>query len=194
MNTLQKIGKVTKNMRVARGLSQEQFCSQCGIDQHYISNIENGQRNISIDVVERISSFFGLSLTQFFAAVETMQSYTAEEPHNGPVVVSESTPRTHRSNPIPYDATEQSYVRWMKNQGLSKRTMNSYSTNTVNCIDVQNIIKNIAGTQNLYNITDRNKLKRIIQKIKESEFDKIGHSMYSSGVKKWMAYLDATNQ
>ena len=43
------------------------FCSQCGIDQHYISNIENGQRTLSVDMVERVASFFGLSLSQFLA-------------------------------------------------------------------------------------------------------------------------------
>ena len=73
MNTLEKIGKFIKALRTKKGLSQEKLCSQCGIDQHYISNIENGYRNLSVEIVERVASFFGLSLSQFFAGVEAYE-------------------------------------------------------------------------------------------------------------------------
>lgn len=188
MNTLQRIGKVTKNMRVARGLSQEQFCAQCGIDQHYISNIENGQRNISIDVVERISGFFGLSLSQFFAVVETL----CENPVNYGMV-REDEPH-QKSGLVSAEAMESSYTRWMKQQGLSDRTVKSYSSNTANNIDVQNIINGVAGTLNMYNVTKRQQLDRIIERIKRSEFDQTGHSMYSAGLKKWREYLIVTGR
>ena len=188
MNTLQRIGKVTKNMRVARGLSQEQFCAQCGIDQHYISNIENGQHNISIDVVERISGFFGLSLSQFFAVVETLRETPA-----GYGRVREDEPR-QKSGPVSAEAMESSYTRWMKQQGLSDRTVKSYSSNTANSIDVQNIINGIAGIQNMYNVTNCQQLDRIVERIKGSEFDQTGHSMYSAGLKKWREYLIATGR
>ena len=73
MNTLEKIGKFIKALRTKKGLSQEMLCSQCGIDQHYISNIEKGYRNLSVEIVERVASFFGLSLSQFFAGVEAYE-------------------------------------------------------------------------------------------------------------------------
>jgi len=66
MNTQEKIGQIVKRLRQERHLSQEQLSSQCGIDQHYISNIESGQRNVSVEVVERLASFFNLSLSSFF--------------------------------------------------------------------------------------------------------------------------------
>lgn len=199
MNTLQKIGKVTKNMRVARGLSQEQFCNQCGIDQHYISNIENGQRNVSVDVVERIADFFGLSLSQFFAAVET---YIETSISNGSFIESEPPTTSIVSEPKPRSSSRQtkvkidetSYTRWMKLQRLSDRTIKSYSSNTANCIEVQSIIQGVAGTLNMYEVTSLHHLNRIIDIIKNSEFDQTGHSMYSAGVKKWRDYLKATNQ
>ena len=148
MNTLQKIGNVTKNMRNARGLSQEQFCNLCGIDQHYISNIENGQRNLSIDVIERISKFFGLTLTQFFAAVEAVvekadDNFTHEEGPTKREYISR-TSYTHRSNHITDPQT--SFADYIRRQGRSKGTVDKYSSNTPNCLDVQKIIKEVTGT------------------------------------------------
>lgn len=171
MNTLQRIGKVTKNMRVARGLSQEQFCAQCGIDQHYISNIENEQRNISIDVVERISGFFGLSLSLFFAVVETLRETPA-----GYGMVRKNEPR-QKSGPVSAKAMDSSYTRWMKQQGLSDRTVKSCSSNTATSVYVKNIINGIVGTQNMYNVTNSQQLDLIIKTIRGGKFDQTLHSM-----------------
>lgn len=183
MNTLQRIGQVTKNMRVARGLSQEQFCAQCGIDQHYISNIENGQRNISVDVVERISTFFRLTLCEFFAAVETVQMHSQKSS-----MVCE-TNRHHQTCTYSAETIKEKFIRYLKAQGFSQRTINSYSNNTPNSMDVRNIIFQVANTQNMYELTSKNDLKHIIEKVSSSIFNKTGHNMYSAGIKKYLQFL-----
>ena len=173
MNTLEKIGLITKRLRVSRGLSQEQFCIQCGIDQHYISNIENGQRNLSIVFIEKIASFFSLSLSQFFAEVENVKDNQA------PTTSSQSN-----------HSTKERFVAYMTNQGLSDRTIEKYSNGTPNSLSVQQIIRSVTGrTDDMYHLNDIREIDSIIQKVLDSDFDHIGHSMYSAGLKKYRAFL-----
>lgn len=73
MNTRQRIGKVIKDLRTMRGLSQAQLSIQSGVDQHYISDIENGLRNPSVEIVECLANFFGFTLSRFFVEVEALE-------------------------------------------------------------------------------------------------------------------------
>ncbi len=45
---LLKFGNRVRELRKAKGLSQEAFASLCGLDRTYISGIERGVRNISL--------------------------------------------------------------------------------------------------------------------------------------------------
>lgn len=65
MNTRQRIGKVIKDLRTMRGLSQAQLSIQSGVDQHYISDIENGLRNPSVEIVECLQTSLALHLVVF---------------------------------------------------------------------------------------------------------------------------------
>jgi len=44
---LQKLGKKIRQLRVDKGLSQEDLADVCGFDRTYISLIERGKRNLS---------------------------------------------------------------------------------------------------------------------------------------------------
>lgn len=58
---LQKqLGIAIKQLRNIQGLSQEKLAYETGVGRRYMSDIENGTRNISIDVLERIAK--GLSM------------------------------------------------------------------------------------------------------------------------------------
>ena len=47
-STLERFGKRVRELRKARGLSQEAFADKCGLDRTYISGIERGNsRGIS---------------------------------------------------------------------------------------------------------------------------------------------------
>lgn len=70
MNTYERIGQAIKRLRSDRGLAQGQFSDQCGVDQHYLSNIERGKRNACVDIIECIATYFGMSLSQLFESVE----------------------------------------------------------------------------------------------------------------------------
>ena len=173
MSTLEKIGVVIKTLRNNMGLSQEQFCTQCGIDQHYLSNIENGQRNLSVDIVERIASCFDMALPQLFDRVESVDDSST----------SSIAPVT--------SINRENFITYMELHHLSQRTIKKYSDDTPSCTAVQRIIRDVTGvTTDMYRVVDPELVQQIIDRVRECDFDQIGHSMYSAGLKKYKAYLE----
>lgn len=57
-------------LRKEKSLSQEVFANLADIDRHYMSDIENGRRNISLDIVEKIAKTLGKKLSELFVEVE----------------------------------------------------------------------------------------------------------------------------
>lgn len=70
MTIQEKLGKAIVQLRKEKGLSQEAFAYDAGIDRRYMSDIENGKRNISLDIIERISQKLGLKISELFAVAE----------------------------------------------------------------------------------------------------------------------------
>jgi DNA-binding XRE family transcriptional regulator len=52
-----------KRLRMRCGLSQEALASEAGLHRTYIGSIERGERNVSIDNIERIAVALGVSPT-----------------------------------------------------------------------------------------------------------------------------------
>jgi transcriptional regulator with XRE-family HTH domain len=44
-----------RQLRAARGVSQEALAHECGINRTYLSAVERAERNISIDNIARIA-------------------------------------------------------------------------------------------------------------------------------------------
>lgn len=53
-----------RQLRQARGLTQEQLAVDSRIDLTYVGGIERGKRNPSLDVMVRISEALGVSLVE----------------------------------------------------------------------------------------------------------------------------------
>jgi transcriptional regulator with XRE-family HTH domain len=51
-------------LRADRGWSQEVLAERAGLHRTYISSVERGQRNVSIDNIERIGLALGLGLSE----------------------------------------------------------------------------------------------------------------------------------
>lgn len=50
---------LARNVRAARvraGMTQEQLAERSGLHQTYLSDIERGKRNVTLDVVERLAA------------------------------------------------------------------------------------------------------------------------------------------
>lgn len=70
MTLQERVGQTIIDERKAQGMSQEKFAYEAEIDRRYMSDIENGRRNISLDILERICSTLHLSLSEFFQKVD----------------------------------------------------------------------------------------------------------------------------
>ena len=62
----QIFGARIKELRVASGLSQEAFADRCGYARTYMSRIETGRANVSIDAVETLAVALRISLQELF--------------------------------------------------------------------------------------------------------------------------------
>jgi|TARA_B100000780_G_scaffold278995_1_gene254843 transcriptional regulator with XRE-family HTH domain len=70
MNLQRKFGLVIKELRLEKELSQESLANQSDIDRTYISDIEKGERNISLKIIERLSETLQISLSELFKKIE----------------------------------------------------------------------------------------------------------------------------
>ena len=66
MNIKEKFGQKVKTLREEKGISIEHLANISSVDRNYISDIEKGKRNVSIEVMEKIISAFELEFTAFF--------------------------------------------------------------------------------------------------------------------------------
>ncbi|MBW7913586.1 MAG: helix-turn-helix transcriptional regulator [Taibaiella sp.] len=53
---LLKVGRKIRSVRESSGHSQETFAVKCGLDRTYISDVERGERNISLLNLRKIAN------------------------------------------------------------------------------------------------------------------------------------------
>ena len=49
MDILTRYGQAVRKIRLERGISQEELADRCGLHRTYISDIELGKRNLSLE-------------------------------------------------------------------------------------------------------------------------------------------------
>jgi len=64
-----RFGKRIRELRLARGLSQEAFAFEADLDRTYISGIERGLRNVSLQNIEVLARTLSVSLSELFVGV-----------------------------------------------------------------------------------------------------------------------------
>ena len=65
-NLRQKFGARIRQLREAAGYSQEAFADVCGYARSYMSRIERGQGNPSLDAIEVFASALKIDVTELF--------------------------------------------------------------------------------------------------------------------------------
>jgi len=70
MNIKQKVGDRIRQLRQEMELSQEALGLKAEVDRTYVSDVENGRRNISVELLEKILMALEVSFTEFFNAKE----------------------------------------------------------------------------------------------------------------------------
>ncbi|MBR4679264.1 MAG: helix-turn-helix transcriptional regulator [Bacteroidales bacterium] len=73
MEIQEKFGLVIRKLRRQKHVSQEKFALDAGIDRTYIGDIENGSRNISLQMIEKIADYFGIQISEIFKQIEDEQ-------------------------------------------------------------------------------------------------------------------------
>lgn len=56
------IGNKIKALRERAGLNQTQIAEFLGVDQSYISKCEKGERQLNVDLLEKLSDLFGCTM------------------------------------------------------------------------------------------------------------------------------------
>ncbi len=64
-NFAKHFGEFIRNGRVGKKVSQNDLAEALGINQSYLSRIEQGARNIDLELAVKICSFLGLDLNDF---------------------------------------------------------------------------------------------------------------------------------
>lgn len=64
-----RVGATVRRLRVEKGLSQVVFSERCGFYQTYLSRLERGQANPTLNALEVIALAFNLSIFEFFEQV-----------------------------------------------------------------------------------------------------------------------------
>lgn len=66
------VGRRIRNLRITKtNMSQEQLSKKINLDRTYLSRVESGKQNITIDNLNNICNGIGISLNEFF---ETFKS------------------------------------------------------------------------------------------------------------------------
>ena len=59
-------GKKISELRKEKGFSQEKLALEANIDRTYISDIEKGNRNISLEILDTLSKALKIHISQIF--------------------------------------------------------------------------------------------------------------------------------
>lgn len=65
-STRNKFGKNIRELRKQKGWSQETLAEKVGLHRTYISVVERGEKNLSIDNIAKIAKTLGVSLETLF--------------------------------------------------------------------------------------------------------------------------------
>lgn len=69
-----RLGEKIVTERRKRGISQDSLAYDLKIDRTYLSRLENGRANPSVEVIKKLSNKFKMSMTKFIGSVERSSS------------------------------------------------------------------------------------------------------------------------
>ena len=73
-------GRVVRNRREARGLSQEELAARAGIHRTYVSSIELGKVRLGLDIAKKVADGLGVTLSDLLADAESIGSRRPAKP------------------------------------------------------------------------------------------------------------------
>ena len=70
MNIKEKIGGRVRELRLQLHLSQESLGLKAEVDRTYVTDVENGRRNVSVEILDRLVKALEVSFSEFFNSKE----------------------------------------------------------------------------------------------------------------------------
>lgn len=65
-----EFGELVRRLRKMKGYSQEEFSFRVGLHQTYVSSVERGERNVTIQTADRIAKALDTTLTDLFGGLD----------------------------------------------------------------------------------------------------------------------------
>ena len=72
MKAVDQLGMRIKYLRKERKWSQEDLALEADVNKNYICDLENGRRNPSLEILEKIALAFNISLSELFKGIESI--------------------------------------------------------------------------------------------------------------------------
>lgn len=64
-----RFGERIRLLRIATGMSQEAFADRCGFARTYMSRVETGGANPSLDALQTFATALGMPLSELFTGI-----------------------------------------------------------------------------------------------------------------------------
>jgi transcriptional regulator with XRE-family HTH domain len=64
-----RFGERLRELRAEKGWSQETLANLADIDRTYIPGIENGKRNVSLVIIEKLSIVFNMTISDLIKGI-----------------------------------------------------------------------------------------------------------------------------
>jgi transcriptional regulator with XRE-family HTH domain len=64
-----RFGERLRELRIEKGWSQETLANLADIDRTYIPGIENGKRNVSLVIIEKLSIVFNMTISDLINGI-----------------------------------------------------------------------------------------------------------------------------
>jgi transcriptional regulator with XRE-family HTH domain len=71
-----KVGQRIRELRKAKGFSQEGFAYEVGLDRTYMGSVERGERNIAALNLMRIAKMLKVEVGELFPAIKLIKQNT----------------------------------------------------------------------------------------------------------------------
>lgn len=67
-------GQTVRKLRLSKDISQEKFADMCSLHRTYISDVELGKRNVSLENIEKMAEALNMHISDLFKEVENNAS------------------------------------------------------------------------------------------------------------------------
>lgn len=71
---VKRLGERIRRLRKEKGLSQEQLGELATLHTNYIGQVERGEKNLTVETLEKITLGLGISLEQLFRHLDPMST------------------------------------------------------------------------------------------------------------------------